>query len=357
MNEVFSSFVQSLRDGDNQFTLLNDYLMDDDSEEDLKRKDYNGIAQLIKSALTIKNPVWLHYLLNIDLLRGLKSYYTFDDDQDQEIIPDSIDILSYNFNLAKDHLTGLKDLNNVKEVVEEQFKFLLEVPLKYSLKNLKSMVKDVGKTLGKKVKLQLTGDQGSLDKDNLSLLKDAIIHIVRNALDHGIEAPSERASIGKSEIGEIIVSCKESRSPGFMTNNSSGTLEVLIKDDGRGIDYNRICDKALKMGLFEESDLVSMSEEEKTSIIFNPGFSTKDTVSEISGRGIGMDVVRTNLQKIGADISIKNFKGLGLSSIFLSKSDFNLNSDSSGFFNKYSASLKCVDSLSSERTLSSEKPS
>ena len=153
--------------------------------------------------------------------------------------------------------------------------------------------------------------RNSLGKENISLLKDAVIHIVRNALDHGIESPRERESVGKNEVGEITVSCKEIQFEEGPSNFKKEQIEVLIKDDGRGINSEKVCEKAIKMGLLKNEDLQQMSEEEKVAIIFNPGLTTKEKVSEISGRGIGMDVVKTNLQKMNADIKIKNKKGLG----------------------------------------------
>ena len=205
-NETYSVFVQCLKDGDHQFSLLEDYLNNND---DPRNKDFVGIINLLKPFLSTKSPIWFHYLLNIDLLRALKLYYTLEEDDEVEVNPDSIDILSQNFLAVRDNFLALEDFDSFKEKVEKQFNILLEAPIKYSFKNLKGMVKDVGKTLGKKVKLQLTGDQGSLGKENISLLKDAVIHIVRNALDHGIESPRERESVGKNEVGEITVSCKE----------------------------------------------------------------------------------------------------------------------------------------------------
>ena len=307
-NETFSAFIQCLKDGDSNFTLLEDYLNND---EDLRNKDFAGIMNLFKLLLSNQNPIWFHYLLNIDLLRALKKYYTLEEEEEFEMSPDSVDVLSQNFEVVRDRLMALNESESLKEEVEKQFNLLLEVPLKYSFKNLKSMVKDVGKTLGKKVKLQLNGDQASIGKDKLSLLKDAVIHIVRNALDHGIEDPKERVKKGKKEVGEIVILCKEVQREEAHSNFNKEEIRIIIKDDGRGINSEKVCERAIKMGLIKAEELKKLSEEEKMGIIFNPGLTTKEKISEISGRGIGMDVVKTNLQKINADIKIKNYKGLG----------------------------------------------
>jgi chemotaxis protein histidine kinase CheA/PAS domain-containing protein len=296
-NDIYLLLKESFKEGRDHLHLeeLNIKIGEGEEENDEMVKFFNDLLQH-------KNPAWFQYLMKIELLRVLKNYVSIEDDREQEIRPDFLDILSQNYLRAKDAIENLMETEQLKEKVNDYFNFLLEVPVKYSFRNLKTMVKEVGKSLGKKIMLKMDGDQGSLHKDSLGLLKDAIIHIVRNSIDHGIESPEERKQLGKPEIGEINIQCEE---------RDQGQLFIQIKDDGRGIDEEKLCLKALEKGLLTEKEINVMSLEEKTKIIFRPGFSTKEEVTEISGRGIGMDVVKMNLHRIGGSIEIKNIKGKG----------------------------------------------
>ena len=160
----------------------------------------------------------------------------------------------------------------------------------------------MSKALGKKIKFSLKGEQGSLSKSELALLKDGIVHLVRNSVDHGIEEPEKRRKSNKEDFGLIGINC-------FMGNDNKLNLE--IKDDGKGINPDFIIEKALSKKFVTKEQIDKMSDLEKLNIIFLPNFSTKENVTEISGRGVGMDVVKKNLEKIGASIDLKTAVGEG----------------------------------------------
>jgi two-component system chemotaxis sensor kinase CheA len=136
----------------------------------------------------------------------------------------------------------------------------------------------------------------------LSLLQDALVHLVRNSLDHGIESPDKRVKAGKNETGTIEIKC-------FSDHNQ--ILEVSIRDDGKGIDPDYIAGKSMLMGRITEDQMNAMTRDEKINLIFQPNFTTKEKVSEISGRGVGMEVVKKNLETIGSTFHINSEEGIG----------------------------------------------
>ena len=157
------------------------------------------------------------------------------------------------------------------------------------------MVQEISKNLGKKVNLKISGDQGSLDMERLVLLEEAIVHILRNSLDHGLEIPEERIKKGKKENGLIEIKCSEKK--GIM-------IKIVIQDDGKGINTEELCRKAISSGVLKPEEVEKFTEEEKLNIMFRPSFSTKEEVSEISGRGIGMDAVKKSLESIEATLKV-----------------------------------------------------
>ncbi|MCS7118478.1 MAG: chemotaxis protein CheA [Archaeoglobaceae archaeon] len=161
------------------------------------------------------------------------------------------------------------------------------------------MVRDLAKRLGKRVEFTMEGLDTELDRTVLDKMSDPIMHLLRNAVDHGIESPKERIMIGKSEIGKIKLSARREKS----------NVVIEIEDDGKGLDLEEIRKKAIEKGLISENS--NLSEEEIKMLIFIPGFSTKDVPTEISGRGIGMDVVKTTVEKLGGSLKIVSEKGKG----------------------------------------------
>jgi len=163
------------------------------------------------------------------------------------------------------------------------------------------MVREIGKKLGKNIRLFIQGNEVELDKTILESLTDPLTHIIRNSCDHGIEPPEERNISGKPETGSITVNAY----------HEAGQINIKIKDDGRGINPNAVRKKAVEKGIKNEAELKLMNDKEILKLIMLPGFSLADEVSDLSGRGVGMDVVRTELEKIGGAIEIESTAGEG----------------------------------------------
>lgn len=178
-------------------------------------------------------------------------------------------------------------------------------PVERLFSALPRMVRELSSALNKKVELVIDGADTELDRQLIELIRDPLTHLVRNCLDHGIETPHERIAAGKPEAGHLRVSA----------NHESGHVIIQIEDDGRGIDIGRVKEKILAMGLATPQALAVMSEEEICRFIFAPGFSTSHTVTNISGRGIGMDVVRENIESISGSIALSTIAGRGTSFI------------------------------------------
>lgn len=173
------------------------------------------------------------------------------------------------------------------------------VPLKTTFSKLNRIVRDTSKSLDKKVNLHLSGEETEVDKTILEQLSDPLVHIIRNAVDHGVESSEERTAKGKEATGNIYIDS-------FHEGNN---LIIEIGDDGAGIDPERLREKAIAKGILKGNE--TLSRQELCELIFHPGFSTKDQVSEISGRGVGMDVVRTNVRKIGGEVILRSELGKG----------------------------------------------
>jgi two-component system chemotaxis sensor kinase CheA len=176
-------------------------------------------------------------------------------------------------------------------------------PIGNAWQKLPRIVRDLAAELGKQIELEMHGADTELDRQVLDLIKDPLTHMVRNSADHGLEPPAERARAGKPELGTIRLSAY----------HEGGHIVICIADNGRGLNTERIKAKALQNGLVTEADLEKMSEAQIHKFIFAPGFSTAATVTSVSGRGVGMDVVRTNIDQIGGTIDIKSVAGEGSS--------------------------------------------
>jgi two-component system chemotaxis sensor kinase CheA len=168
---------------------------------------------------------------------------------------------------------------------------------------LPRLVRDLSTELGKQVMVDMDGGDVELDREMIETIRDPLTHIIRNAIDHGIEAPSARLSQGKREIGLLAIAARQ----------SGNTISIVISDDGRGLDEERIAAKAIATGLITAAERSAMSRERILNLIFEPGFSTAETVSNVSGRGVGLDVVRQNLEKVGGSIRVASVPGEGTS--------------------------------------------
>ena len=174
-------------------------------------------------------------------------------------------------------------------------------PIKKVLGKFPRMVRDLSRKLGKNIRLELAGEETELDKSVIEEIGDPLVHIIRNSIDHGVEMPDERVASGKDSEGVVRISA-------YQEGNS---IVIEIVDDGRGIDVEKVKRKAVEKGIITEADCLRMQDPEAVNLIFMPGFSTADKVTDVSGRGVGMDVVRTNISKINGSVEISTQKGAG----------------------------------------------
>jgi two-component system chemotaxis sensor kinase CheA len=174
-------------------------------------------------------------------------------------------------------------------------------PIGNAWNKLPRLVRDLAREMGKKIELSMHGAETELDRQVLEFIKDPLTHMVRNSADHGLETPAERRAAGKPEIGRISLNAF----------HEGGHIIIEIADDGRGLNTKRIAEKAIAQGLATEAELAQMSEAAIHQFIFRPGFSTATQVTAVSGRGVGMDVVKTNIEKIGGTIELRSREGRG----------------------------------------------
>ena len=169
--------------------------------------------------------------------------------------------------------------------------------------NIPRVVRDLSNELGKQIRIESSGDNTEIDRQLLETIKECIVHIVRNAADHGIEAPAERIAADKPPSGLIRLNAGQQGS----------SIIVEISDDGRGIDIDRVRDRAFAAGLIDEDARFQLPDQSIARLIFEPGFSTAASVTNVSGRGVGLDVVRASIEQAGGSVDIANHPGLGTS--------------------------------------------
>ena len=194
-----------------------------------------------------------------------------------------------------------KRMNFVTSELQMQVLKMRMIPVDKVFKKFPRIVRSLARDLGKEVDLQIFGEETELDRSVVDEIGDPLIHLIRNAMDHGLEPPDERVAAGKPRVGILILAAV----------HEGNQIIISIKDDGRGIDTERVGRKALEKGLVTEDQLAAMSQRDLFDLIFLPGFSTKEKASDLSGRGVGMDVVKTNIKKLNGLIEIKSEKGMG----------------------------------------------
>ncbi len=195
----------------------------------------------------------------------------------------------------------LQRLSNITAELQEGVLQTRMQPIAIAWKKLPRLVRDLATELGKTIELEMHGSETELDRQVLELIKDPLTHMVRNAADHGLETAAQRIAAGKPERGTVRLSASQ----------QGGQIVIDVSDDGRGLDMERIAARALDIGLVSHAELARMSEAELQQFIFAPGFSTVASVTSVSGRGIGMDVVRANVDQIGGTIEVSSTRGRG----------------------------------------------
>ena len=192
-------------------------------------------------------------------------------------------------------------LDHVSKEIQASVLGIRMVPVKTIFSKFPRMLRDLAKASGKKIDLQLVGEDTEIDKSIIEELGDPMIHLIRNSADHGIEMPEERVKSGKSEVGTVILRAR----------HEGDSVVVEIEDDGKGIDPAIIRTKAVEKGLLSVERVDAMPDDEVIELIFAPGFSTAAKVTDISGRGVGMDVVRSNVRKLNGRVGVRSTVGKG----------------------------------------------
>ncbi len=195
--------------------------------------------------------------------------------------------------------SGLGELERNSRDLQESVMRMRMLPISYAFNRLPRMVHDLSAKLGKKVQLDITGETTELDKTVIEKIGDPLVHLVRNSLDHGLEMPQERVGAGKPETGVIMLNAY----------HQGGNIIVEVNDDGRGLDEAKILKKAVQQGMVAAD--VKPSREQIHEFLFVPGLSTAEEVSDVSGRGVGMDVVRRNIQSLGGTVEVYSEEGQG----------------------------------------------
>ncbi len=195
----------------------------------------------------------------------------------------------------------IQGVDVVTSEVQERIVQMRMQPLGNLFNRFSRLVRDTSRQLQKEVDLVLEGREVELDKSILEGLSDPIIHLLRNGLDHGIEDPETRKSLGKPRKGAIHL----------RAFHEGGQVNITLRDDGRGIHPEHVADKAVAQGLVSPEEIARMTPKEKINLVLTPGFSTAESVSEISGRGVGMDVVKTNIERLGGHLDINSEAGIG----------------------------------------------
>ena len=195
----------------------------------------------------------------------------------------------------------LQRLSNITSDLQEGVMKTRMQPIGNAWNKLPRLVRDLALETGKKIALDMHGQDTELDRQVLELMRDPLTHMVRNSADHGLEGPEERRAAGKPEIGRIRLNAF----------HEGGHILIEVADDGRGLAVDKIRAKVLSKGLATEAEMAAMSEAQIKAFIFRAGFSTAAAVTSISGRGVGMDVVRSNIERIGGTVELASTLGAG----------------------------------------------
>ncbi len=197
-----------------------------------------------------------------------------------------------------DLITSMGQLQRNARDLQESVMSIRMMPMEYVFSRFPRLVRDLATKLDKQIELTLVGSSTELDKSLIERIIDPLTHLVRNSLDHGIELPHVRAEAGKSPVGNLVLSAE----------HQGGNICIEVTDDGAGLNRERILAKAISQGMAVHEN---MSDEEVGMLIFAPGFSTAEQVTDVSGRGVGMDVVKRNIQEMGGHVEIKSKQGAG----------------------------------------------
>jgi two-component system chemotaxis sensor kinase CheA len=192
-------------------------------------------------------------------------------------------------------------ISRISEELQDAVMSLRMLPVKTVFQRFSRLVRDLGRSLGKEIEISLQGEDTELDKAVIQEIGDPLVHLVRNAADHAIESPETREANGKSRRGQITL----------RAYNEGSQVVIEVEDDGKGLHADVLKAKAVQRGILSETEAQSMSDDAAYRLIFAPGFSTAEAVTDVSGRGVGMDVVSSNVQKLKGTVAIESRRGLG----------------------------------------------
>lgn len=192
-------------------------------------------------------------------------------------------------------------IGRITDQLQEEIMEIRMLPVGNVFNKYPRLIRDLARKAGKSIDLEIYGEETELDRTVIERISDPLVHLMRNCVDHGIASPEERSAVGKSERGRIQL----------IAEHKGGQIIITVSDDGRGIDTERLKKKAIQRGLLSEQETRNLSEDEAVDLIFKPGLSTAKQLSDISGRGVGMDIVRTNIESIGGSVLVETTKGSG----------------------------------------------
>ncbi|MFI3137628.1 MAG: chemotaxis protein CheA [Methylococcaceae bacterium] len=212
-----------------------------------------------------------------------------------------LSLVGEHFELGKlDQLkSGLAQLERHTRELQESVMNIRMLPISFVFSRFPRLTHDLSTKLGKKIELKLVGENTEVDKTVVELISDPLVHLVRNSLDHGIEMPADRIAAGKPEMGTVTLEAY----------HRGGNIVIEVRDDGKGLDKHKLKTKAIEKGLIEKDAI--LTDKQIFELIFMPGFSTAEQVTDVSGRGVGMDVVRRNIQALGGNIELISELGKG----------------------------------------------
>jgi len=187
-------------------------------------------------------------------------------------------------------------INRISDELQNAIMSIRMVEIKSIFQKMPRVVRDIAQSTGKKMELYMEGETTEIDKTIIEQVSDPLVHLIRNAADHGIEVPEERRMKGKSETGRIVL----------RAYNKNKHVYIEVEDDGKGIDVEKLKKKAVEKGFYDETQIEKMNPNQVINLIFLPGFSTANKVTEVSGRGVGMDIVKSNIEKINGNITIES---------------------------------------------------
>lgn len=275
--------------------------MDDAKTEEIfgpadsgKDTDQKTVSRSAGTAVSIKQNYMSVNLSKLDLLMDIVGEIVITESTVTKN-PEVLKLQLESFEKASRQLRKLTD--ELQDIVMS----IRMVPVSATFHKMERIVRDISVKTGKKAKLTIIGEDTELDKNVLDNLSDPLMHLVRNAMDHGLEQADVREAAGKNPVGEIILKAR----------NSGSDVLITISDDGRGLDREKLIQKGIEKGLVEK-DSSEITDKEAYNLIFAAGFSTKEEVTEFSGRGVGMDVVAKNIRKIGGSVLVDSKPGEGM---------------------------------------------